>query len=78
MWRALFLAVGITMCIVGGEFLMIDKAVLAKPIIEDKNAVQQMGRAVGPREIVPKEWMPWGLITGGAVIVLYSLSLRRE
>ena len=28
MWRAFFMAIGITLCILGGECLLIDKAVL--------------------------------------------------
>jgi hypothetical protein len=70
MFRAFFLAVGIYAFILGLECLVLDKAVLkAKP----ESAMEQL--AVRQREIAPAEWAPWSLLSGGAVIMLYSFTL---
>ncbi len=79
MWRAFFVAMGIVLCIVGGECLIIDKAVLAKS--EDGttafNANQQ---PTGPisRDLKPPEWAPWTFISVGAVVLLYSFTIPRR
>jgi hypothetical protein len=72
MWRAFFLAVGITAAVVGAQCLVLDRAVLVK---------QNPATPGGPppmREIVPPEWAPWSLISGGAVVVLYSFTVPRK
>lgn len=70
MIRAFFLAVGIYAFILGLECLVIDKAVLkANP----DSAAQQL--AMPYREITPAEWAPWSLLSGGAVVMLYSFTL---
>ena len=80
MWRAAFLALGITLCILGGECLIVDKAVLAQPNSSTQAAPTSF---MGPtnltaREIEPPEWAPWSLLSGGAVILLYSYTLPRR
>ena len=83
MWRAFFLAVGITLCIGGGECLVIEKAVLARP---KKNAAAQEGQPFSPetaqtpltREIEPPEWAPWSLLAAGTVVMLYSFTIPRR
>ncbi|MDP6447741.1 MAG: hypothetical protein QGG36_03385 [Pirellulaceae bacterium] len=74
MWRALFVAVGISLCIVGGECLVIDNAVLAAA--PAKSGVSK--EATAPREIRPPEWAPWSLISAGAVVLLYSFTIPRR
>ncbi|MBM4002413.1 MAG: hypothetical protein FJ295_03880 [Planctomycetes bacterium] len=73
MWRSFFLAVGITCIILGAECLAIEKAILAP---HSKRTNQEtLAPAAGPREFAPPEWAPWGLLSGGAVIVLYSFTI---
>jgi len=75
MWRALFLATGITLCIVGTECLAIEKATL-KDGNKPAPSTGMFGTASDPpqpkREIVPPQWAPWSLISTGAVVVIYS------
>ena len=66
MWRALFLALGIYTVIVGLEGLVIDRATLKEWVTE------------GTREISPEPWIPWMLLSAGAVVVLYSFTLPRR
>ena len=75
MWRALFLAIGISLCILGGECLFLEKAVLARA--EEPNAQLSMTQAP-PREIAPPEWAPWTLMSAGAVVLLYSFSIPKR
>jgi hypothetical protein len=81
MWRSLFLALGAFAIIVGAECLICDKAILAA-----KNEVSAQGLLANPqsagsvarREIVPPEWAPWSLLSGGAVTMLYSFTIPKR
>ncbi len=80
MLRAFFLAMGISTCIYGAECLVVDRFVLAA---EAKPAATQPGAynaapAKPPREMQPPEWAPWSLLATGALVVLYSMAMRRE
>lgn len=86
MWRAFFLAVGIYMCILGGECLVVDRFVMAG---ENAAADATAGPATlfggsptavvsTSREIQPAEWAPWSFLSGGAVIILYALTINRQ
>ena len=68
MFRAFFLAIGVTAFILGLECLVLDKAVL-------KNTAEAAAEQMGSRVITPAEWAPWSLLSGGAVIILYSFTL---
>lgn len=76
MWRAFFVALGIAFCIVGGECLLIEKAVLAKGAEEvvDPNLTGQNTNGV----VKPPEWAPWSLLSVGAVTLLYSFTIPRR
>ena len=80
MWRAFFLAIGISLCILGGECLVLDQAVLAAPIKAAKpgSEGQPDSNIGGIREISPPEWAPWTLMSAGAVVILYSFTIPRR
>jgi hypothetical protein len=91
MWRAFFVAIGISMCILGGECLVVDTAVLDLPkssqsqqasILSSASYLQTTWDAVtlGPRkrEVTPPEWAPWILFVGGAVVMLYSMTIAKD
>jgi hypothetical protein len=82
MWRALFLALGAYAVIAGVECLVCDKALLAahnqsasQGLIPNPTAASD---AVKRREIVPPEWAPWSLLSGGAVTMLYSFTIPKR
>ena len=81
MWRSLFLAIGITLCIFGVECMFIDEAVLAKSVAEHAPAAA-VGRSLATggvkREIKTQEWMPWSFLGAGAVIILYTITIPRR
>jgi len=74
MLRAFFLAIGLTAFILGLECLVIDKAVL-QPSRDNSASAMAQQMAPGVRELSPPEWAPWSLLSGGAVVILYSFTL---
>ena len=84
MWRALFLAIGITMCILGAECLAVERFELAgeSPPADEPAPATLFGSPPAPlagasREIVPPEWAPWSFLSAGTVIILYALTINR-
>ena len=80
MWKAFFLAVGITLMIVGVECLGVESCTLrlhdAPPA---PMSPWDTSPSVGPqKKITPKEWAPWSLISTGAVVCLYSFTIPRR
>ena len=80
MWRSLFLALGIVLCILGAECFVLEKAVLASdaPVAEQAASLFLTSQAPGNKEYVPPESAPWTLVTVGAVIIIYSHSIPRR
>lgn len=83
MFRSLTLAIGITLCIFGLECMVVEKFVLAsEPAAQAAAAAEQhagqSNGADGPHEFKPPEWMPWSLVSAGAVIILYSFTIPRR
>ncbi len=79
MWRSLFLAIGITLCIFGVECMFIEEAVLAKSVAEHAPAAGgSLSSGGATREIKTKEWMPWCFLGVGAVIILYTITIPRR
>jgi hypothetical protein len=74
MMRAFFLAIGIYSFVLGLECLVIEKAVL---VPSRESSASALAAQVAPayREIAPAEWAPWSLLSGGAVVILYSFTL---
>jgi hypothetical protein len=80
MWRSIFSAIGITLCILGAECLVVDEAVLAEPMAPRAPIVASYG-TIGrgmQREIKTKEWMPWSFTIAGVVIIIYTFTLPRR
>jgi len=72
MLRSFFLAIGASAFILGLECLVLDKAVLYP---KGENSTAAVTQQVTGREIRPAEWAPWSLLSGGAVVMLYSFTL---
>ncbi|PQO29481.1 MULTISPECIES: hypothetical protein [Pirellulaceae] len=64
MWRSLFLAVGITLIIVGAECLVVDSAMMASD--------------GGPKPFTPPDWAPWSMMSSGAIVILYSFTIPKR
>jgi hypothetical protein len=86
MWRAFFSAVGIVLMIVGIECLLIDSAVLVAGVIDDPTMPAQQANSLfsstvpsttSDRVFRPSDWFPWSLVATGAIVLLYSISMRQ-
>lgn len=80
MWRAFFLAVGVYLCILGGECMVVEKAVFANSaaVAVANSQSPSDGAVASSKEFSPPEWMPWSLVSVGAVVILYSFTIPRR
>ncbi len=84
MWKALFLATGICLSVLGAECLVIERCYLkpkAQTTAQSTAPSALLGSPTPPpqrREIVPPEWAPWSLMAAGAVVILYSITLPKR
>ena len=87
MWRSFFCAIGIVLIILGIECLLIDSAVLVAGVMDDpsQQVQQQSGglfstpiQSTNDRIFRPSEWFPWSLLATGSIVLLYSISLRKN
>lgn len=69
MWRSLFLALGVSTFLLGGEALFITQAVLRRA--EGQDGASQ-------KTVTPAERDPWLLMATGAVVVIYSFTIPRR
>ncbi|MDP1562585.1 MAG: hypothetical protein Q8M16_14500 [Pirellulaceae bacterium] len=84
MWRSMFIALGIFLCLVGGEFLACDHLVLRsamrdpqpEPLVKSASFAQPVAAPAERKIYVPRDWMPWTLLASGAVVLMYSLRAR--
>lgn len=83
MWRSIFIALGVFLCLLGAEFLACDHLVLRGTIREPErnSAMMTVGypgaEQPAQRKIyVPKDWMPWTLLASGVVVLMYSVRPR--
>ena len=81
MWRAFFLALGIYACIFGAECLVVESYVMAGEQTSGPPGQTSLFQSSTPlaasRDWRPAEWAPWSLLSTGAVVILYSLTLNR-
>jgi hypothetical protein len=70
MWRALFLAMGLFVLVLGLEGLAIDSATVTN--------VSDDGNGPSTVTVTPAEWVPWSLVSAGAVTMLYSFTLPQK
>lgn len=80
MWRSVFLAIGVTFCILGLECLAVDEAVLADTVAGSGAAavMDAYSGAADPHQIKTEEWMPWSFLGLGSVIILYSITIPKR
>ena len=82
MWRALFLAIGISLFILGVECLAVNKFTFkarGKPEkVEQKTIQAPPPELVKRREFVVGDHAPWSLMGLGAVVVIYAFDLPQR
>jgi len=85
MWRAFFIGIGITLVIFGAQCLVLDRAILESQESVAESSMSGNSYLLGgdtprlkQRELIPKDWHPWSLMSVGAVVLLYSYSFSRS
>ena len=80
MWRAMFLAVGFFLILLGVQCLAVDTIHLK---MRDKPPAPLSPFDTAPKEgalkqLNPPPWAPWSLLSSGAVMCLYSFTIPRR
>jgi hypothetical protein len=77
MMRSFFLALGISALLLGVECLIIERAEMHD---NDSGAMAGFARRAVPsyREVEPPEWAPWSLMSVGAVVILYTITIPKR
>jgi len=80
MWRAMFLAIGFFLMILGVECLGVEQVSLKmRGDPPPSTSMFDSEDKLGPQKTVnPPPWAPWSLLSTGAVICLYSFTIPRR
>ena len=81
MWRAFFLAIGLSLIILGAEFLIVDQVILRHPRSADATLAQVMDdsdRVASSKAFEPPDWFPWSLFSVGAIVMIYSFTIPKR
>ncbi len=80
MWRAMFLAIGFFIMIVGAECLAVETVRLKireeppAPVSPFDTETKEGSLC----QLTPPPWAPWSLLSCGAVVCLYSFTIPRR
>jgi hypothetical protein len=83
MWRSFFISAGFALCMLGTECMVVDRFVLAESITkttpymttEEYTSWEADLPSTSKRRVIePPEWAPWGLLSAGVMLVLYTAS----
>lgn len=91
MWRALFLALGITLILVGGQLFFVEQLEIKRVRTPKPDAVagqnpdtlfrqasyNEPAQTQPPNTFLvrPKDWMPWSLLAIGTIVVIYTFTI---
>ena len=85
MWRAFFLAVGISLLIIGAQCLFVERVTLAHGTstteVQSNEYLfggQTAAQPSGGKNIIPPDWAPWSLMAAGAVVMIYSFTIPKR
>ncbi len=79
MWRAFFLGIGIYLMIAGAECLAVDRVYLRSTPEPAPTAMPfQKPAAQNAKVFPPAPWVPWSLLSTGAVVCLYSFTIPKR
>ena len=91
MWKAMSLAIGVTLILVGVELFFVEELEVRKlrqTAAQSQNAdgglfqnasfsniVNAREDSAPTRLIRPQDWMPWSLLAVGSIIVIYTFTI---
>ena len=79
MWRAFFLGIGVYLMIAGAECLAVDR-VFWRMAPEPPPTLMSLTKPAAPKskDFPPAPWVPWSLLSTGAVVCLYSFTIPKR
>jgi len=79
MWRAFFLGIGIYLMIAGAECLAVER-VFWRMTPEPQSTIMSLTKPAiqKPKDFPPAPWVPWSLLSTGAVVCLYSFTIPKR
>lgn len=79
MWRALFLAVGAYLVLLGAQCLCVQKFIL-KPDNPQAGGswIDPRGLMASRREVIPQPWVPYSLMSTGTIVCVYCFSIPKR
>jgi hypothetical protein len=79
MWRAIFLAIGFYLILLGVQCLGVQKFVLTlhePPKQREPGILAKEPPKQGPKRVLePPDWAPYSLMSTGAIVCLYSFTI---
>jgi hypothetical protein len=78
MWRSFFWSIGIFACLLGGECLVVEKALLKQSAAPQGASNLALRAAPSQKEVVVPDWAPWSLFSFGAVTLIYTVTLPKR
>lgn len=87
MWRAIFLASGIFLILMGSQLFFVDQLEIRRlrntaPATNQPvtGPFQQASFQVNPQQpqtvlVTPGDWAPWSLVAIGAIVVIYTFTI---
>jgi hypothetical protein len=81
MWRAFFLGIGLYLLIAGAECLAVDRVTFrtpAEPATTTSPISLSKPETAKPKDFPPAPWVPWSLMSTGAVVCLYSFTIPKR
>ncbi len=78
MFRSLFIAVGLFICLIGIECLFVETAVFTTADFADPVRADPMLAPPANFVISPPEWAPWALLASGSLVMIYSFTIPRR
>ncbi len=79
MWKALFLASGVYLILLGAQCMGVQKFVLKiheRPKPKAVGILATEPAKKGPKKVVqPPDWAPYSLMSTGAIVCLYSFTI---
>ncbi len=80
MWRAFFLGIGLYLIIAGAECLAVDRVIWRTTPEPAPTTVLAFPKpaAPKPKDFPPAPWVPWSLLSSGAVVCLYSFTIPQR
>ena len=78
MWRAFFLGIGVYLMIAGAECLAVDRVVWRTTPDPAPTMLSFTKPAQKPKDFPPAPWVPWSLLSTGAVVCLYSFTIPKR